>query len=259
MRKSALGFFLMAGIFNFKVANSEETAPQASASTGAVKSRAATTKPELVTFKASDGWTITAMYAAPRKGKPVWILVHGVGAGKGEWGKFAAKLSALGHGALAIDLRGHGESLKGPGERLINYEIFDVTGDWPHCLRDLEAAVVYLKTSAIGLKRIGVMGASIGANLASQLALAHPEITRVALLSPGVDYRGVECVKDIPGRKPLLAASLSDGYSYQSVVALTRSMKDALFFQAMKGHGVQMFDDPDFLKKLLEWVKQAAP
>ena len=83
---------------------------------------------KLVHLKTNDGWTLAALYHTPEEGKPAAILIHGVGSSKAEWEGFSAELWKLGYGTLAIDLRGHGESRKGPrGDE--DYTGFDASGE----------------------------------------------------------------------------------------------------------------------------------
>ena len=122
-----------------------------------------------VEFKTSDGWTLRALYRAPRPGRAVMVLAHGVASSRGEWDRFAERLSAEGLGSLALDLRGHGESTKGPdGER--DLKDFDATGEWIKAVADLRAAAAWLEARGVKASRIAFGGASIGANLASSAA-----------------------------------------------------------------------------------------
>ena len=155
-----------------------------------------------VSFKSPDGWTIRADYTPPRKGRPVAILAHGVAAGKGEWTPLRKALAARGVGSLAIDLRGHGESLDGPSGKT-DFRGFDAARTWPDCRQDIEAAAAYLQKRGVGPKRIGYVGASIGANLASW---AQPRPRFLVLLSPGLDYRGVRLSR-VPDELPVLVAA----------------------------------------------------
>lgn len=189
------------------------------------------------------------LYHPPKKGKAVALLVHGVGSSKSEWRTLTPKLRELGLGILAIDLRGHGEAEGGP----LGYRAFDANGGWPRLLADLEAALAFLKAKGIPASRVGLIGASIGANLCSQLAATRPEIPWVVLLSPGSDYRGV-ALAPLPSRTVLACASRTDPYAFMTATSLSYGEK----LEAKSGHGVQMFDDPAFLKALLAWLKKAS-
>lgn len=114
----------------------------------------------------------------------MFVLLHGLGAGRGEWKRFRSTLSARGYGSLALDARGHGGS-GGPG-----YRTFRSSAAWIRIERDLEAAFAYLGRKNIADERIILIGASIGANLALRASVRRSSSPFVVLLSPGYDYRG---------------------------------------------------------------------
>ncbi len=207
-----------------------------------------------VSFKTPDGWTITGLYRAPRKGGVVLILAHGVGSAKGEWAGFTSQLAAKGVGTLAIDLRGHADSKKGPkGTR--DYSDFDTTGEWPKAEADLEAAADWLKARGVKEEHIALGGASIGANLASVAAAKRPKTPFLLLMSAGVEYRGVQLTK--PMTKTLAVASAQDLGAFQTLKPLS-SVSGVEILQAADGHGVQMFVDPVTFGKILDWTVAAA-
>jgi alpha-beta hydrolase superfamily lysophospholipase len=224
--------------------------------TAAVAAAAAAPAPKRVAFATDDGWTISADYRAPRRGGFVVILAHGVGSSKSEWSRLSEALSARGIGTLAIDLRGHADSRRGPGgER--GYETFDASGEWPKAKGDLLAAEKWLKGRGIPESRIAFGGASIGANLAADAAERVRCRTFVVLLSPGADYHGV--MLDVPAyAKVLIGASPGDAYADQTRQMLARLVPNVETFSAPSGHGVQMFDDPATLKRVASWIERAA-
>lgn len=203
-------------------------------------------------FKTEDGWTITGLYRAPRLHKPVAILVHGVAAGKSEWEPLAAELERHGIGSLAIDMRGHGESLLGPAGKT-DFRDFDTTQEWLRARKDIEAAVAFLKERGIATSRVGYIGASIGANLVSG---AEPKPRFLVLLSPGLNYRGVRLVPPSQGVPVLVAAWAGDSYAFETAQAFTLVAKGTLFLTARQGHGAQMLADPKFFKKLVGWIEK---
>jgi len=208
-----------------------------------------------VSFKTKDGWTIAALYRAPRKGGTVLLLAHGVAASKNEWAGFTSRLAEKGVGTLAIDLRGHGESKKGPaGTR--DFTDFDATGEWPNALADLEAAAVWLKSRGIREDRIALGGASIGANLAAAAAAARPKTPFLLLLSAGPNYRGVQLVR--PRTRTLAVASPPDQTADLTLKPLA-AVPGVETFEAPSGHGVQMFEDPVTLDRIVAWVVRSSP
>ncbi len=205
-----------------------------------------------VSFRTEDGWRLAALYHPPRPGRAVAVLVHGVASDKHEWDELAPELWKLGLGTLALDLRGHGESRAGPGGET-GYQGFDASGEWPRAVRDLEAALAFLRRR--GARKAALVGASIGANLASEVAASTP-VAWVALLSPGFDYRGVALARELDRQPTLIGASSADPYAWSTYAELARSPLAARYAEASGGHGVQMLRDPAFRAKLLDWIKE---
>ena len=218
-----------------------------------------------VTLKTSDGWSVAAWYRAPRPGREAVVLIHGLGSSHGEWYSFEKRLRALGWGTLAVDMRGHGLSLSGPRGRT-RYSSFGRGADWVAATRDIGAAVEFLVKEGTPKKRIGLIGASIGANLAAQAAVALSSGTEksegrahrqgigwLVLLSPGADYAGVRVPDSFPC-PTAVAASRPDSYAFAEARSLARSGR-ADFFKASSGHGVNMFPDKAFLGSLLRWIE----
>lgn len=213
---------------------------------------------ERITFETSDGVTIVGDYYEGGGDKAV-LLLHMMPATRASWVAFANTLTAAGFSALAIDLRGHGESTKGPGETILNYQEFQ-DSDHQASMHDVEGAVAFLKDLK-KMKGISIAGASIGANLAFVYAAAHPEIRSVILLSPGLVYRGVDtgAVAELaqPSQRVFLVASEDDEYSAASARELHEKLvsqkKIELFSDA--GHGTTMVErKPEFMLALVEWL-----
>lgn len=216
---------------------------------------AAKTDERLVTFPTKDGWTISGLYRpAKKRAGTVLVLAHGVGSAKVEWAGFTQRLAAKGVGTLAIDLRGHADSKKGPKDAG-DYATFDASGEWPRAVADLDAAVEWLKALGVPEERIALGGASIGANLASAEAAARPKTPFLLLLSAGAQYRGVPLRK--PQTKTLAGASPPDEYADRTLKPLG-AVPGVETFEAPAGHGVQMFADPATLDKVVDWVAAAS-
>lgn len=211
--------------------------------------------PEIVSIKTNDGWTLSADYRRPAKGGVVMVLAHGVGSSRGEWEKLTTRLQAAGVGSLAVDLRGHHDSLKGP-KGSGDFTTFDGSHEWPKAAEDLFAAARWLTAKGIPENRIAFGGASIGANLAALAAAKSPKAPFLLLLSPGPDYRGVE-LKMRRGLKTFVGASANDAYAHQTLGPL--AMLDGVeTFEPPFGHGVQMFDDQSTLDRVVAWVVAAS-
>ena len=137
------------------------------------------------------------------------VLVHMMPATKESFNDLAQRLQNLGYESIAIDLRGHGESDKGPNG-------FLKFSDSEHqkSILDLEAAVDYLiKNRKATPDKISFIGASIGANLSLQYISEHPEFKTVVLLSPGLNYRGIKTeplVKNLKTGQKVFFVSAAD-------------------------------------------------
>ena len=139
-----------------------------------------------------DGVKIAAnLY--PAESPTGWIVFsHMMPAAKESWNDLAEWLCGAGYEGVAIDLRGHGESVSGGLTRELNYRNFS-DAEHQKSIFDLEAAADFLiqeRKAAAG--KISFIGASIGANLSLQYISEHPEFKTAILLSPGLDYRGVK-------------------------------------------------------------------
>jgi dienelactone hydrolase len=206
---------------------------------------------ERVTFRTDDGLTLTATwYQPPVRPAPAVIFVHMLQKTRHDWDSTAAQLAAEGIGALAIDLRGHGESPGSPQ-------------DYAGMVHDVRAARRFLASrSDVTPARIGIAGASIGASLAALASTDDPSVVSLALLSPSLDYRGLRldpAVKKYGGRPALLVASDDDGYAARTVRELQKAgggLREVLLLNRA-GHGTAMLAGaPDLGRRLLEWFRQ---
>ncbi len=219
---------------------------------------AASTTPEVsgVPIETRDGWRISGLYHPPRRRLPVVLLIHGAESGKGEWGAFSPMLWKKGFGTMAIDLRGHGESKAGPRGREDFRSALDRRRAWTSATEDLRAAIREIRRLAPA-SPVGMIGASIGANLAAAVYQEDRRIAWMALLSPGVEYRGVRLAR--PSRGPVaVAASPDDAYAFASARALAAQSPHVEFIKGSGGHGVQMFADARFESRMLAWIVGAS-
>lgn len=210
---------------------------------------------QVVSFRTADGWMIGAAYRPAKTGHATIILIHGVAASRLEWEPLAKRLQEKGVGTLAVDLRGHGGSTAGP-QGVTDFNGFTKPDSWTVMNEDLRAAAFWLKKQGVKDDRIAFGGASIGANLASQVAAERPKTPFLLLLSPADDYRGVKLVVR-KGLKTLAAASLTDPRALDAVNALEKGGY-ARTITAARGHGAQMFEDAKILDKLVDWCASAA-
>jgi dienelactone hydrolase len=212
-----------------------------------------------IAFTTSDGYTIAAtLYTVDRPKPAGLILVPMLGASRDRWQSFARPAQAEGYLALAIDMRGHGDSTTRNGEKT-SYKSF-ATDDWLGVVNDIAAAKQALLDAGADPDNIAVAGASIGANLALRYATIDPTIQAVVLLSPGKDYHGVtveDAMAKLDQRPVLLMDSIGDSYSADTANALKTIAKGHCELHEYPGaaHGTDLLDtNENATGQILLWL-----
>lgn len=249
--------------FAFAGCQAKEAGEASTAGTAAAKEPATAVKPETVTFTTSDEWEIYATYRNAGEGKPAAVLLHMMPADRHSYDDFGSRLAAAGFNVLALDSRGHGESLKHAGK----VERYTGFGDKEHASSgaDVAAAKTFLAERGADTSRTVIVGASIGANVALAYAAADADVRALVLLSPGLNYHGVataDAMSAYGDRPAYLVASEEDSYSADSAGKLHEIAGHAqleIFEEA--GHGTDILKaEPSFADTLVAWLaEKAAP
>ena len=197
-----------------------------------------------VTIRAEDGAMLNGAYYEPsRRPAPGVVLLHMHRRSHADWDVAAEQLADSGFAVVAFDFR--------PTDELAALSV------------DVKAAKAFLRERPeVAPGRLGIAGASIGANLALIDAAEDATVVSVALLSPGVDYRGLRteaAMKKYGGRPALLIGSTKDPYTRRSIRHLssigpgTREVRltDSL------AHGTTLLArDPELIGALVEWFQR---
>jgi pimeloyl-ACP methyl ester carboxylesterase len=162
-------------------------------------------------------------------GAPVFVLVHGVGLSHRSFSRLAASLAA--HGSvLAPDLPGFGEAA-GPGRRLGIDEMVDAL------LPRLDDAV-----AAAGVEApLVVLGHSLGAEIATEIARRRPHAVRaLVLVGPVVDPeawgawgQGRRLALDIWGEPPLTAVMVGRDYARGGLFSFAAGVRSMLRYDTL--------------------------
>lgn len=230
------------------------------------------------TFSSVDGVRVAGIYGpVPGPGPhPVVILVHEIGNalnGRDEWLQPGALFHTLlenGYSALAIDLRGHGNTLW-PQDRsqpqLLLTDLEDM-----HL--DVRAAISWLRNQdSVDGGRIAVIGNGIGGNIAYVSMGAFPNDLQAGVaLSPGLwDPQSFEPLAVGAGINPFaphnmlyLVGSNDVGVlnqtelSYQefaaSLASRTRDPGMAVF-DGVAIHGIDLLASPVSVQLILDWLQ----
>lgn len=160
---------------------------------------------------------------------------------------------------LAIDPRGHGKSTN-----LGTWESFDMSA-FKDMKTDIVRAKVYLEPDYPGVTEFYVVGASIGSTSAINAGAQDKTITKVVMLSPGMEYRDVDITSALGDyiHPIFVVASSGDSYSVQSIsdiesLASRPEMEKKIY--SGSAHGTDMFaateDSPDSLENvIIEFLK----
>ncbi|HIJ64852.1 MAG TPA: alpha/beta fold hydrolase [Candidatus Hydrogenedentes bacterium] len=215
---------------------------------------------EDVALTTSDGLTIAAtVYRAGRSAPAGLVLVHMLGTDRESWAPFASQAQQAGYMCIALDLRGHGDSKRQETGRL-SYKKF-TREDWYAALNDIAAAKHMLLSEGADPDNLAVVGASIGANLALNYAVADGDIQAVVLVSAGLDYQGIatEAAMQVYGRErpALLIVARDDAYAAESCRALQAASPGFCELREYPGaaHGTNLLDASDgAVDQVLHWL-----
>jgi pimeloyl-ACP methyl ester carboxylesterase len=179
----------------------------------------------------------------------VVILLHRYCEDRSEWlldgYPLATTLAEKGFLVLAFDQRGHGLSTDGGAYILCGDP--DPT-EFAKTVTDVGDAVVFLATRPeADLGCLGIGGSSFGANAALLYGADDPAVDTVVMLSPGLDFMGLEPLPAVAGFEPrpaLAIATDGDAYSAQTVTQLDEA-GDHLNGQVYDGsaHGAPIFTE----------------
>ncbi len=169
------------------------------------------------------------------EGPPV-ILIHGMAASLEGWELLRPDLEASGYQVLALDLPGHGGSIK--PKRRAGYHIEEIYKQFVIWIDSLE-----LNQPAT------IIGHSMGGYISTIYALRQPEAVRgLVLADPFISQKQLFPLMRLTVRQPTLSAS---------VLRVTPRWVVKSFLTWIKNHSVDL--PPTFFKQMLLDVKRASP
>ncbi len=176
---------LLIGYVGYVIVAAEMYAQPAHASLGGITPRDKGLAYEDVTLTTGDGLSLKGWYL-PSHNRGAIILLHGYGGNRLEVLERAALLAQHGYGVLLYDERASGES--GGDKRTFGW--LDVN--------DVPLALAYLQNrSDVDSQRIGIIGFSIGGQIALRAAAQSDQIKVVVAEEPG--FARISDVPDMPG------------------------------------------------------------
>jgi len=205
-----------------------------------------------VTITTPDGVQLSAeLYEASSRPAPGVVLVHMLTRSKADWNQLADRLQDAGLTALTFDLRGHGRS---SGSR----------DDLPAMVDDVKVVVEWLAGhAAVRPADLGLVGASLGANLAVLAGADLPGVRALALLSPSLDYRGLRAdaaaAKRLGLRPVWLAGGTGDPLALRTIKAYVDDAPGPREQRLVDGevHGMALLADADLVRALVDWLRRS--
>ncbi len=201
-----------------------------------------------VSLKTPDGCVLAGTFTLPvpaRKGAkaPVVILAHQFRSSRAGWGDLPERLHARGIATLALDLRGHGESL-GPTRVTDEFAASAKAVGFDKIPGDLALAAAWVRQQpGVDKRRLALAGSSVGAFAAVMGAREAKAIAVLALSPAGAPAWGdgaLEQLKtaQIRGRAATLVfASEQDKGAMESAQALSGLPGVALSLRSGDEHG----------------------
>lgn len=198
---------------------------------------------ERVTLTATDGTSLVGdLYENGSKGI---ILLHQLNLDRTSWETFAKELQRQGYTVLALDLRGHGESQG-------DWHTFSET-QFVAMLQDARAAATFLRNREKSI--FAIMGASIGANTAFRYSSENK--VPAILLSPGLNYRGID-INNITSTAPtLVIVGKRDSYAYSSSQELEKNNlfgRHELLAVESEAHGTFLLSEEGVTEKVIGFL-----
>ena len=218
-----------------------------------------------------DVGIVGTYYPAESPTAPAILLLHDLGQSRTNWAAFATLLQENGFAALAIDLRGHGDSnrrLTATGAELLDAHAF-VPRDFQDMLIDVNSVANWLENQpGANPSKTAVIGSGLGANLALRYATFNEDLGALILLSPGINYRGLRTddVINKVGNVPLrVVVARFDAFASESAKRLVDMRKEAghgtvgkeLWVSTGNLHGIEMISGVKTLPaRLVGWLKE---
>lgn len=229
-------------------------------------------EPIKIEYQAPDKHFIVSDFYLPLKHNktisiPLIIMIHALGENKKAWKEYAKTFTEKGYSVLAVDLRGHGESIKDKKSLKHSWRTF-TKEDWEKTYTDILSGIDYLKANhpQANTNKILIVGSSLGSSVAVISAEKEKKSVKgLILLSPLNKYKGIETRVPLVefGNHPLMViVSESDRMSYNAAKDLVKYAQGEHEIIVVKnaGHGIFMLKtEPKLNNIIYEWIDKHFP
>ena len=215
--------------------------------------------PRMVDLAATDGTKLKATFFPAGKPGPGVLLLHQCNLQRRGWDGLATQLAAAGISVLTLDYRGYGDSEGKAPKDLPPAEGAKVLNEkWPG---DVDVAYRYLVSQpGVDAHLVGAGGASCGVNQAIHLAIRHPEVKSLVLLSGNADREARQFLTASEKMPLLLSAAKDDNGAVelmQWLYSLSSNPGSKFLEYPDGGHGVKIFAaHKDLPVQIVDWYVQ---
>jgi len=221
-----------------------------------------------VSFTTSDGWKIYGTLYPAKNSKPTIgvVLIPQKGADRSSFGPLVPAL----HDALpdadimAIDTRGSGKSTN------LGTSAGFLAGDYRAMSNDVKGATDYFSFYRFISGYYYLVGSSIGSSVAIDYAAQDSGVQKVVMISPGLDYEGVDIKPALTSvrKKVFIVASDADPQSSTdstTIYSLSNAPVKQLFLYKTVGpaHGTDLFaateasGEGKLTQKIADWLQSS--
>lgn len=197
---------------------------------------------------------------------PTVVLLHSIGYSSKDWSSLIKDLNNAGYAVLAIDLRGHGESIYNTSLKKKPW-IYFTEKTFQRIPSDVIAIIEQTdkQTRVISPDRMAIVGADVGANAAIFVAKDLKKKPRtLVLISPTTKFKGLYTPIALAemGYVPILAiASNKDRYCLQEEVKLAKFAQGGFYAKnyPQGGMGMVMLKvNPSMSMDIVHWIMKYA-
>ena len=216
---------------------------------------------EEISLNTEDGFLLPATLKGVEgeDARPAVILIHQGGSDRSEWEFMHEALIAEDYVILSYDIRGMGASPKDNGQGKVAENIYNATDQ---ATIDLKAAITLLEgMEEVDNARIGILGASVGGNLAVVGAATMNIKSAVAISGKTDAVHNLAGNSDIKMKSTYYISSMeSDGARAvwaEEMFNMTASPREIAISPNEQGHGVTILQDmPILQEQVISWFKK---
>ncbi len=221
-------------------------------------------QPIRATFRTADGVEIVGDYWTPIKGEPaaVVVLLHMYRSQRSAYQPLVPALEQAGLAILAIDLRGHGESVE-PARLGLAKKVEDRdAATFQAMYQDVAGAYQWLsQRPEVDLGRLAIVGASVGCSVALDYAARDRSVDALVLLTPGASYLHLDSIAHVAGygQRPIMMLT-SEEERARGTAALAAKVPQATVhvYPQSDIHGTKMFGKvPAVEPAIAQFIQQA--